>query len=110
MVGSGCPLGPNGPNTAAHTRTLAMTADAKIMSFQMAPGTNGIPSLCVISAYSCRYVERRTSRPGIGHSLMPSFSTISRCSETKRDQQPGNDEDMHREEPRQRIAGDDGSA
>ena len=45
-----------------------------------------------------KYVARRTTRPGIGHSLMPSFNTISRCSADEADQQPGNDEHVHREE------------
>ncbi len=32
-------------------------------------------------------VSRLTSRPGIGHSLMPSFSTSSRCRPTSADEQ-----------------------
>ena len=38
---------------------------------------------------------------------MPSFSTSSRWRPTSADQQPGNDEDVEREEARQRLAGDD---
>ena len=46
-------------------------------------------------------------RPGIGHSLIPSFSTSSRCRPTKCDQQPGDHENVQCEESRKRRACDD---
>ena len=49
-------------------------------------------------------------RPGMGHSLIPSFSTSSRCRPTKPISRPGNHEDVQREESRKRGAGDDGPA
>ena len=45
--------------------------------------------LWVSSSYSLRYVERRTTRPGMGQSLMPHFNTSSRCSETSAISSPG---------------------
>src|SRR5277367_3361005 len=64
------------PSTAAQTATAAMIAAEKKASFHTAPGTNGRPSFFASSWYSERYVARRTTRPGIGHSLMPSLTTI----------------------------------
>ncbi len=57
-----------------------------------------------------RSVSRLTSRPGIGHSLMPSLSTISRCRPTRAISSARDDEDVQREEARQRLARDDRAA
>jgi hypothetical protein len=38
---------------------------------------------------SCTYVARRTIRPGMGHSLIPNFSTMSKCRPTKAINSPG---------------------
>src|SRR6266852_4653682 len=89
IVGSGGPLGPNGPSTTAHATIARRMADEEKMSFQTAYGTNGTPSRCVISWYSCMYVARRTTRPGIGHSLTPSFSTSSTWTPTNAMSSPG---------------------
>ena len=39
--------------------------------------------------------------------MTPSFNTNSTCRHDEPDEQPGNDEHVHREKPRQRCAGDD---
>ena len=55
----------------------------------MASGTNGTPSF-LVNLFVFLYVSRAMNqRPGIGHSLMPSFSTISRCTETNAISSPG---------------------
>src|SRR5262245_37880736 len=89
MVGSGRPVGPNGPQIAAHTATASSTAPAKNRSFQMAYGTNGAPSDFVSAWYSSMYVARLTTRPGMGHSLMPSVSTMRTCRQTNPINSPG---------------------
>src|SRR5215510_8626263 len=89
IVGSGRPVGPNGPKYQAQAPTASRMNAAKNMSFHTAYGTNGAPSLLVSSWYSRSYVARLTTRPGIGHSLMPSLSTISRCSDTNAINVPG---------------------
>src|SRR5437870_2433212 len=48
MVGSGVPLGPNGPRTAAQMPIANTIAPENMMSFQTAYGTNGTPSRCVL--------------------------------------------------------------
>src|SRR6516164_11376959 len=82
IVGSGTPVGPKGPKKAAHAVTAKRTQAEKNMSFQIAAGTKGTPSLCVSSAYSFKYVSRRTTRPGIGQSLTPSVTTMRTCRVT----------------------------
>ena len=59
------------------------------MSLRAATGKNGTPSLATSSSYRFRYVSRSTSRPGIGHSLMPSRSTSHRCRPTRPISSPG---------------------
>ncbi len=59
------------------------------MSLRAASGKNATPSFCTSSSYCCRYVSRFTSRPGIGHSLMPSLSTSQRCSPISAKSSPG---------------------
>src|SRR5262245_55419786 len=47
-VGSGAPLGPNGPKTAAHTTTAKITIPENTKSLRNASGIKGTPSLWVI--------------------------------------------------------------
>ena len=49
-------------------------------------------------------------RPGMGHSLMPSFKHHQQVHANEANEQAGNDEDVQREESRERVAGDDGAA
>ena len=49
-------------------------------------------------------------RPGMGHSLMPSLRTISRCRLTNADEKPWNDENMKSEKAGKRGARDDRAA
>ena len=48
IVGSGGPDGPKGPNHAAQTATESKMKAAKNISFQIASGTNAIPSVFVM--------------------------------------------------------------
>ena len=45
IVGSGAPVGPNGPNQTEHPITASVMSPAKTTSFWNATGTNGRPSL-----------------------------------------------------------------
>ena len=53
IVGSGCPVGPKGPKDAAHADDRQQNDAGEEDSFQTAYGTNGTPSPCVSSWYSC---------------------------------------------------------
>ncbi len=53
IVGSGYPVGPNGPKYAAHAMMLKMIAAEKNASFHAPTGTKGTPRLCTSSWYSC---------------------------------------------------------
>ena len=92
-----------GPNSAAQTPPQTRSRAKKSASFHTAPGTNGIPSLCVSSLYSSMYVSRLTMRPGIGHSLMPSLSTIHTCSAVNASSRRRNDKHVQREKAGERA-------
>jgi hypothetical protein len=49
IVGSGVPLGPNGPRKKAQAMTASMIAAAKMASFHAASGTKGRPVFAVSS-------------------------------------------------------------
>ncbi len=100
IVGSGSPVGPNGPKNAAQEATASTRTPANTMSLRKATGTKGTPSSRTSSSYSASYVSRRTSRPGIGHSLMPSFRTMQQVKPDETDQQTRHDEDVQGEEAR----------
>src|ERR1700685_2328260 len=70
IVGSGWPLGPIGPSTAATTSRLNIMSPAKTRSFCAAYGMNGSPSACTKSWYCFKEVFGLTIRSGVGPSLL----------------------------------------
>src|SRR5262249_16800802 len=78
-----------GPKYKAHATIARRTTPEKTKSLQAAYSMKGSPSFRVSSWYFCRYVWRDTTRPGTGHSLIPSFKTNSRCRPRNAISNPG---------------------
>src|SRR5262249_35000067 len=109
-VGSGGPVGPFGPRTAARTATAITAREEQKASFSAASPRKGTPAFSFFP-YSSSYVRGSTTSPGTGGALMPRWSTSHRWTARKKSRAPGmTNEHMQGEEAAEGIAPDHGAA